>query len=95
MTDPRRDEILDIVAKETGIDRARLLPEASIEELGIPSLDMVQAIFELESRFDVEIPVVSERAGAEFSTVGDLVDHVLATLDRAAPAKVAQAAPGA
>ena len=93
MTDPRRDEILDIVAKETGIDRARLLPEASIEELGIPSLDMVQTIFELESRFDVEIPVVSERAGAEFSTVGDLVDHVLATLDRA-PAKVAQTVPG-
>lgn len=97
MTDPRRDEILDIVAKETGVDRARLLPEASIEELGIPSLDMVQTIFELESRFDVEIPVVSERAGAEFATVGDLVDHVLLTLDSApapASAKLAQAAPG-
>ncbi len=97
MTDPRRDGILDIVAKETGVARDRLLPEASIAELGIPSLDMVQTIFELESRFDVEIPVVSEGAGAEFATVGDLVDHVVLTLDRAraAPAKVAQAAPGA
>ena len=97
MTDPRRDEILDIVAKETGIDRARLLPGASIEELGIPSLDMVQTIFELESRFDVEIPVVSERAGAEFATVGDLVDHVIQTLDRAPvkPSEIAQTAPGA
>ncbi len=92
MTDPRRDEILDIVAKETGVERARLLLGASIEELGIPSLDMVQTIFELESRFDVEIPVVSERAGAEFATVGELVDHVLLALDRA---RVAQTAPGA
>ena len=96
MTDPRRDEILDIVAKETGIERGRLVPEASIEELGIPSLDMVQTIFELESRFDIEIPVVSERAGGEFATVGDLVDHVLLTLDRAKdPARVAQTTPGA
>lgn len=90
MTDSRRDQILDIVAKETGIERSRLVPEASIEELGIPSLDMVQTIFELESRFDVEIPVVSEKAGAEFATVGDLVDHVLLTLDRA-PAKATPA----
>ena len=91
MIDPRRDEILDIVAKETGVARARLLPDATIEELGIPSLDMVQTIFELESRFDVEIPVVSERAGAEFATVGELVDHVLLTLDRP---RVAPTAPG-
>ena len=95
LADPRRDEILDIVAKETGVERARLLPEASVGELGISSLDMVQTIFELEARYDIEIPVGAERAGAEFSTVGDLVDHVLSTLDRARSAKVAPSAPGA
>ncbi len=84
MQDPRVPEILDIVARETGMDRERLVPEARIEDLGIPSLDMVQAIFALETRFGVEIPVVSERAaGQEFATVGDLVAHVLATLDHA------------
>jgi acyl carrier protein len=80
--DPRTDEILAIVAKETGIERSRLALDASIEELGIPSLDMVQAVFELESHFDIEIPAISERAGSEFATVGDLVAHVLAALDR-------------
>ncbi len=77
--------ILDIVAKETGVDRDRLLPDVRIEALEIPSLDMVQAIFELESRFDIQIPVIAERSGAEFETVGDLVHHVLTTIDRAAP----------
>ncbi len=76
--------ILDIVAKETGVDRARLQPEARIADLEIPSLDMVQTIFELESRFGIEIPVISDRSGAEFDTVGELVAHVLATVDRAA-----------
>jgi acyl carrier protein len=83
LNDPRVADILQIVAKETEVDVARLRPEATIEELGIPSLDMAQTLFALESHFDVEIPVVSERAGAEFTTVGDLVTHVLASVDRA------------
>ena len=49
MDDPRVPEILDIVARETSVDRGNLQPEATIEALGIPSLDMVQAVFALES----------------------------------------------
>lgn len=80
VTDPREAEILQIVAKETGVELERLVPEAAIADLDIPSLDLVQAIFALESRYGIEVPVVSERAGAEFSTVGDLVNHVLRTI---------------
>jgi acyl carrier protein len=83
--DHRVGEILAIFAKETGVDPAVLRPEATIQELGIASIDMVQAVFALESHFDIEIPVVSDRAGAEFATVGDLIAHVLATLDHAKP----------
>ncbi len=77
--------ILDIVAKETGVDRALLQPEARIEALEIPSLDMVQAIFELETRFDIQLPVIAEHGAAEFETVSDLVQHVLRTIERTAP----------
>lgn len=85
MTDPRVDDILDIVAKETGVERARLTPDASLADLDIPSLDLVQAIFAIEERFKVDVPVVSDRTGAEFLTVGDLTDHVIRTLDKDAP----------
>ena len=78
--DPRILEILDIVSKETGIERDRLTPDAGIAELDIASLDMVQAIFALESHFNVEIPVAAEQDGGEFTTVGDLVKHVLAAI---------------
>jgi acyl carrier protein len=94
--DPRVPEILAIVSRETGVARPRLQPAATIEDLGIPSLDMAQTLFALESHFDVEIPVVAERAGTEFTTVADLVSHVLATLDAriAAPGVRAGDAPG-
>ena len=87
MHDPRSDEILDIVAKETGIEKSRLTPGAFISDLDIPSLDLVQTIFAIEERYKVDIPVVSDRTGAEFQTVSDLVQHVIATLDSAALGK--------
>lgn len=79
--DPRVSQILDIFAKETATDRASLRLEATIEELGIASLDLTLAIFQLESVFDIEIPVVPVSAGAEFATVGELIKHVIALLD--------------
>ncbi len=81
------DLILDIVAKETGVDRARLQPEARLADLEIPSLDVVPTLFALESRFDIEIPVIADHTGAEFETVAALVDHVLATIDHSAPGR--------
>jgi acyl carrier protein len=92
MPDPRANEILDIVATETAVDRGRLVPDALLSDLGIPSLDLVQAIFAIEERFKVDIPVVSDRTGAEFQMVGDLVSHVLATLG---PAPAMDLQPGA
>ena len=84
--DPRVGEILDIVAKETSIPRERLTPGTKVSDLDIASLDMVQAIFALESRFDVEVPVASNQEGGEFDTVGDLVQHVLAAINSKAAA---------
>ena len=83
MYDPRSTEILDLIAKETGVDRARLSPDAVISDLDIASLALVQAIFASEERYKGDSPVVSERTGAEFQTVGDLVQHVLSTLEAA------------
>lgn len=83
ITDRRTDDILEIVAKETGVEVSRLTPDAQISELDIASLDLVQTIFAIEERYKIDIPVVTERTGAEFQTVGDLIEHVLATLDKA------------
>ena len=82
--DPRAAEILDIIVKETSVPRAALVPGATLEALGIPSLDVMLVLFAIETHFDIEIPVVAESAGAEFVTLDGLVSHVLATLDQRA-----------
>jgi len=81
--DPRVTRILDIFAKETQTDRALLRPEATLSDLGVESIDLTMAVFEIETAFGVDIPVIADKAGAEFATVGDLVGHVIAVLDKA------------
>ena len=76
-SDPRVDQILDIVAAESGVERDQLVSEARLSDLDIASLDLVQAIFRIEEHFNVEIPVAGSGGGAEFETVGDMLRHVL------------------
>ncbi|MFO0995914.1 MAG: phosphopantetheine-binding protein [Alphaproteobacteria bacterium] len=87
MDDPRVPHILDVVARETFVDRSKLLPDATVEELGIASLDLVQTMFAIEAEYNIEIPVAGQGAGLEFATIGALLNHVLAVLDKAQAAK--------
>jgi acyl carrier protein len=87
MVDPRVSLILDIFAKETFVDRAKLVPEATIDDLGIASLDIVQAVFAIESEFNIDVPVTGQGAGLEFPNVKSLFDHVLNIMDQTAAAR--------
>jgi acyl carrier protein len=55
MTIPTQDELLDLVAEEALIDRAKLKPDATIAELGIDSVDTVTVLFALEEKYNVRI----------------------------------------
>jgi acyl carrier protein len=81
MDDPRADEIIDIISTETRVPKDRLSESAPMDTLGIASLDLVQAIFAVETHFGIELPMAENSSGAEFVTVGDLIRHVLATVD--------------
>ena len=72
-----REQIVAILSKETGIEPERLTADATIHDLGIQSIDLVQAIFAIETRFDIEIPPGLEGEGA---TVDDFVKLVLSRL---------------
>ncbi len=90
-TDPRVAQILTILAKEAAIDRTKLRPDVTIEELDVDSLDLTMAVFQLETVLDITIPTISERAGSEFGTVGELVEHVIAAMNKAEQEKAAGA----
>jgi acyl carrier protein len=50
---PSQDELLDLVAEEALIDRAKLAPDASISALGIDSVDTATVLFALEEKYGV------------------------------------------
>ena len=69
------DQILDIIADEVPIDRAALLPDATLEALNIASLDMISVMFALEDKFGV---IIEQADVAEAKTLADFIGIVQA-----------------
>jgi len=51
-----------------------------IDELGIDSLAMVEMIFDLEEKFDIQIPFNANDTKLEYETVGQVVEAIKAFL---------------
>jgi len=51
-----QDTIFDIIARESGVDRAKISPQATLKDLDIQSLDAVQILFEIEDHFKITMP---------------------------------------
>lgn len=49
------DDIIALIAKETGLPTEQLVPEAALATLDIASLDLVSLLFELEDQYGIEI----------------------------------------
>jgi acyl carrier protein len=80
MEDPRTAAVLDIIAENSGIDRARLMPNVTLDELGITSLKLIEAVFEIETHYDIEISTDGILMTPEV-TVGELLQRVFDTID--------------
>ena len=74
-------ELLDLIAEEAIVDRARLTREATLADLGISSLDLITMLFELEERYGV---VIEEGDMPKMSTLGEMVDFLLARINQEA-----------
>ena len=72
-------DVLDIIAKQAKVDRALLTRSTSLAELNVQSLDLVEIIFALEDKFDIEVPYNANdpsSAGVSFQNVGDVIDGI-------------------
>ena len=76
MPTTRSDEILDIIAQKALIDRSKLMPEITLADLNVSSLDMVEVIFALEDKFGVQLPFNANTSAGDIKTVGDVVAMV-------------------
>lgn len=49
------ETILAIISREAAIDRSRLVPDASLDELAIASLDVINILFAIEDECGIEL----------------------------------------
>ncbi|AXB78368.1 acyl carrier protein [Novosphingobium sp. P6W] len=49
------EDLIALIAKETGLPVERLLPQATLETLDISSIDLVSMLFELEDQYGIEV----------------------------------------
>ena len=80
MTVPTEEDIYQIIAAEAPVGRDALDPDATLESLGIASLDVISVLFAVEDRFGLIIET------SEFEAVKTLKDFVGVILAKAAAA---------
>lgn len=78
------NDVLDIIAEKGQVERDKLDPSAKLAELNISSLDVVEIVFALEEKFNIEIPFNANNSQLEFETVGQVVEAVRSHLQEKA-----------
>jgi acyl carrier protein len=75
MSDTINNEVLDILAKHTQMEREQLAPDTPLDSIGVDSLTMVEIIYDLEELYDISIPdpdFIGEQ-NPQFRTAADVV----------------------
>ena len=67
--------ILKLVAERGEGDRGDLVVSVPLDELGIDSMRVVELIFDIEERFDIEIPI-NANYDISAKTLADLIESV-------------------
>jgi acyl carrier protein len=63
------DEVRQIIARELKVPVERVTPGTRLQDLGVESLDLIEIIFALEEKFDINIPYNANEAAAADSQV--------------------------
>lgn len=56
MSDAIRDKVIEIIAEQAVLEPGDVTPEATLADLGIDSLGLVESIFAIEEAFDIQVP---------------------------------------
>ncbi len=58
------EKIIDIISKEGPVDRGLITPEATLESLGLASMDVVTILMGIEDQLDTYLPMDSSLSSA-------------------------------
>ncbi|MCB1404704.1 MAG: hypothetical protein KDK01_00185 [Rhodobacteraceae bacterium] len=72
------DTILKIIADEGKVDAADVVPEATLETLGLISIDVISILMGIEEQFDVYLPMSDELSSAR--NLAELIEVMVAQM---------------
>lgn len=75
-----RDKVIAIIAEQAVLDPAEIQPGASLADLGIDSLGLVECIFAIEETFDISVPFNANEPGKSAFDISS-VDTVVAAVE--------------
>lgn len=58
-----QDRVIAIIAERAVLEVGDVKPDSTLEELGIDSLGLVEAIFAIEEAFDISVPFNANEPG--------------------------------
>ena len=67
------ERVIDIVVKELEVTHEQVTPEATFEELGADSLDLVELSMAFEDEFDIQ---VADEEMEKFVALGDVTRYI-------------------
>ena len=74
-----KDKVLNIIAEQAMLETSDISLNMSVEDLGLDSLGLVEAIFSIEETFSVNVPFNANDPNAsefDISSVGSIVDAI-------------------
>ncbi|HSF92333.1 MAG TPA: phosphopantetheine-binding protein [Paracoccaceae bacterium] len=79
MSETVQDKVIAIIAEQAVLEPSEVTLDATLEDLGIDSLGLVEAVFAIEETFDVQVPFnANDPSDSEFdiSNVQSMVKAV-------------------
>ena len=79
MSSSVKDKIIEIVAEQAVLEPSDISMDQSLEDLGIDSMGLVEAIFSIEEAFDIQVPFNAnepEKSDFDISSVAAIVAAV-------------------
>lgn len=82
-----REKVISIIAEQAFLEPAEVKPDATLEDLGIDSLGLVEAVFAIEEAFDIQVPFnANEPTESEFDISS--VDAIVKAVEELVATKV-------
>ena len=78
------EEVLAIIAKKIPGGGKEVNIGDKLMDLGLESVDFLEMVFDLEEKFDIEVPYNSNTADEDFATVGDVVKAIQGLVEKKA-----------